>query len=132
MTGADMSNQGKSLRTLVLGASPKADRYSNKAVKCLKEHGHAVVPVNPVYREIEGLPVVNRLDEIEPGSIDTVTVYLSPPRSTPLEKEILGLRPRRVIFNPGAENPELEESLSQAGIEVVEGCTLVMLSTGSF
>ncbi len=132
MTGADTGNQGKSSKTAVLGASPKAERYSNMAIKRLKAHGHGVVPVNPAYGEIEGLQVAKRLDEIEPGSIDTVTVYISPPRSTPLKSEILRIRPRRVIFNPGTENPELEESLSEAGIEVVEGCTLVMLSTGSF
>lgn len=120
------------MRVAVLGASPKPDRYSNKAIRRLKDEGHSVVPINPAYEEIEGLPVAKGLEEIEPESIDTVTVYLGAPRSTPLQSQLLRLRPKRVIFNPGAENKPLEDALSKEGIETVEGCTLVMLSVGRF
>jgi predicted CoA-binding protein len=117
---------------VVLGASPKAERYSNKAVRELKSQGYAVIPVNPGHSEIEGLPAVSSLSMLEPGSVDSVTMYIGPKHSSALLEELLRLNPRRVIFNPGSENPELAETLSQNGIETIEACTLVMLSLGSF
>ena len=116
---------------VVLGASPKPERYSNKAVRLLLEHGHRVVPVHPTIAEIEGLEVKKSLDDIE-DQIDTITVYLSPAISTPLASQMLTLNPKRVIFNPGTENPELRERLTEHGIEVEEACTLVLLNTGQF
>ncbi len=116
---------------VVLGASPKPERYSNKAVRLLLEHGHRVIPVHPAITEIEHLPVVRALEHIE-GSVDTLTVYLSPERSASLQADILNLKPERVIFNPGTENPELKQALERDGIAVEEACTLVLLNTGQF
>jgi predicted CoA-binding protein len=65
-------------------------------------------------------------------NVDTVTLYLNPTRQEPYYDYILGLKPRRIIFNPGTENPELEMLASEAGIECMEACTLVMLSTGQY
>lgn len=115
----------------VLGASPKPERYSNKAIRLLQEYGHTVLPVNPAQKEIEGLPVIARLDDL-PAGVDTVTVYLSPAHSAPLLPGLLKLKPGRVIFNPGAENPALEKELEKAGIAVEEACTLVLLRTRQF
>lgn len=115
----------------VVGASPKPERYSNKAVRLLRDYGHAVLPVNPAQREIEGLPVTARIDEL-PRGIDTVTLYVGPEHSGDLLEPLLALKPRRVIFNPGAENPALEAGLRAAGIGVEEACTLVLLRTGQF
>jgi predicted CoA-binding protein len=115
----------------VLGASPKPERYSNKALRLLQEHGHRVIPVHPAIEEIEGLAVVESVDQID-VPIDTLTVYLSPAHSKPLESSILNLKPSRVIFNPGTENPELEKALEAKGIAVEEACTLVLLNTGQF
>jgi len=115
----------------VLGASPKPERYSNRAVRMLAEYGHRVIPVNPAQSRIEGLPVSRRLEDV-PGPVDTVTLYLSPDHSSPLLPGLLALKPRRVIFNPGAENPGLESALEMAGIEALEACTLVLLRTGQF
>ncbi len=115
----------------VLGASPKPERYSNKAIRLLREHGHRVLPVNPAQQEIEGLPVTARVQDLPPG-VDTVTMYVSPAHSDPLLPALLALKPRRVIFNPGAENPVLEKELQKAGIAVEEACTLVLLRTGQF
>lgn len=120
------------MKVAVLGASPKADRYSNKAIRKLKEHGHDVIPVNPAHSEIEGLPAAGDLAAIEPGTIHTVSVYVGAARSSSLGPAFLALHPKRVIFNPGAENLILQQSLTESGVEVVEGCTLVMLSTGTF
>jgi predicted CoA-binding protein len=115
----------------VLGASPKPERYSNKAVRLLLEHGHRVIPVHPAIEEIEQLPVVRALGHIE-DPVDTLTVYLSPAISTPLQADLLKLKPARVIFNPGTENPELKQALERDGIAVEEACTLVLLNTGQF
>ncbi len=120
------------MNVAVLGASPKRDRYSNQAVRLLVEHGHDVVPVHPAHRSIEGLPAVARLDDLAPGSVDTVTMYVGSGRSASLGPALIRLAPRRVIFNPGAENPALEARLEEAGIEAVDACTLVLLRTGQF
>ncbi|HET8705376.1 MAG TPA: CoA-binding protein [Pseudomonadales bacterium] len=117
--------------TAVLGASPKADRYSNKAIRMLREYGHEVIPVHPVIAEIDGLKVSASLKEIV-QPVDTLTLYVGPDRSEALSGEIVALHPRRVIMNPGAENEALKQRLEQAGIEVVEACTLVMLRTGQY
>ena len=115
----------------VLGASPKPERYSNKAIRMLREYGHTVIPVNPAQKEIEGLAVVPDVAAL-PGNVDTVTLYVSPAHSAALLPGLLSLHPKRVIFNPGAENPALAQGLAKAGIVVEEACTLVMLRTGQF
>lgn len=115
----------------VLGASAKPDRYSYMAVKMLAGQGHVVLPVHPTLGEIDGIRVFKRLADI-PLSVHTVTVYLAPERSTPLAGEILAARPRRVIFNPGAENEELARTLRGADIATLEACTLVLIRTGQF
>ena len=116
---------------VVLGASQKPDRYSNQAVRLLGNFDYRPIPVNPSFEEIEGLKCFPRLAEIG-EKVHTVTIYLRAARSTPLIDEILAANPQRIIMNPGAENEELAAAASGAGIEVVEGCTLVMLRTGLF
>jgi hypothetical protein len=115
----------------VIGASPKQDRYSNKAIRMLAEYHHTPIPVAPKYEEIEGKKVYQALREI-PEKIDTVTMYVSPARQAAIIQEIIQLRPRRVIFNPDTENKAAYGPLKQAGIEVVEACTLVLLKTNQY
>jgi predicted CoA-binding protein len=115
----------------VLGASRKPERYSHKAMKMLREYGHRPVPVNPAFDEILGEKCYPRVRDI-PDKIDTVTLYLGKGRSDMLIDEIVDLAPRRIIMNPGAENPDLAAKASERGIEVVEDCTLVMLRGGLF
>lgn len=118
-------------KVAVLGASPNPERYSNQAVRLLARYDYRPIPVNPAFEEIEGLPCFPNLAAIgEP--VHTITLYVGPARSTSLMEEILAAGPRRIIMNPGAENDALAEAASSAGIEVVEGCTLVMLRTGLF
>jgi predicted CoA-binding protein len=114
----------------VLGASNNPDRYSNMAVRRLREAGHRVIPVNPSLEEIEGLAVAKSLGEVK-DPVDTLTLYVGPQRSTPMIGDILRLAPKRVIFNPCTESPELAAALDQASIPHVEACTLVMLQTGA-
>jgi len=115
----------------ILGASPKPDRYAFKALELLHEYGHRTLPINPAFDEILGEKCYPKISDA-PGPIDTVTLYLGESRSTPLIPEIIGAKPRRIIMNPGAENRALSEKAEEAGIEVVEGCTLVLLRTGQF
>ena len=102
-------------RTIViLGASANPSRYSNMLLRRLQNReGYEAVPVNPAQAEIEGAPVHPSLDAVAAalGNPDILTLYVSPERSAALEPAILRLRPRKVIFNPGAENPPLEASL---------------------
>ena len=115
----------------VLGASPKPDRYAYQALQLLHKYGHRTLPINPAFDEILGERCYRRISDA-PGPIDTVTLYLRETRSNPLIDEIIGAKPRRIIMNPGAENSVLAAKAEEAGIEVVEGCTLVMLRTGQF
>ena len=115
----------------VLGASANPDRYSNMAVRRLREAGHHVIPVNPAHDTIEDLPVAQSLGDIA-DPVDTLTLYVGPQRLAPLTEEILRLAPKRVIFNPGTESKELAAALDQAGIPHLAACTLVLLQTGQF
>ncbi len=119
------------MNVAVLGASNKPERYSFKAVRMLGEKGHTPFPVHPALSEVDGLPVFPSLRAI-PAPVDTVTVYLSPHNQQPIADELLNSGARRFVFNPGTENPELADQLRQRGKEVVEACTLVLLTTGRF
>ena len=115
----------------ILGASPKPDRYAYKAFELLRDYGHRPIPINPAFQEILSEKCYPTISDA-PGPIDTVTLYLGEARSNPLIDEIIAAKPRRIIMNPGAENFALADKAEEAGIEVVEGCTLVMLRTGQF
>jgi len=119
------------MNVAVVGASNKTDRYSYKAVMMIRGKGHRPFPVHPVLRAIEDIPVFASLGLV-PVTLDVVTLYLGPANQARVAEEILLNRPRRVIFNPGAENPALTTRLQAAGIEAVNACTLVMLQTGQF
>ena len=121
----------KKERVVVVGASPKPERYSNRAVRLLIQHGHDVVPIHPAASSIEDLPTVARLKDLN-GHVDTVTLYVSAERSSAMEAPLVRLRPSRVIFNPGAENPALAAALNAQGIHTEEACTLVLLNTNQF
>jgi predicted CoA-binding protein len=116
---------------VVLGASDKLDRYSNKAQKLLIQHGHRVIPVHPEVAHIDGVAVKASLREIS-EQVDTVTMYVSPERSEKLAAELIALKPRRVIFNPGSESASLQKILQDNGIASEEACTLVLLNTNQF
>lgn len=115
----------------VIGASANPERYSNKAMKMLAEYGHTPVPVAPAADEIEGRKAWPALEAV-PEAVDTVTLYVGPARQGPVIDAILARPPRRVIFNPGTENPEACARLDAAGIAHEDACTLVLLRTGQF
>lgn len=126
-----MKSPKKPETVVVLGASDKRDRYSNQAVRLLREHGHHVIPVHPAQGEIEGLPAVPSLGVVT-GPVETVTVYVNPTILAGQTEALLALAPKRVILNPGTETPETEAALRASGIAVVHACTLVLLHTGQF
>ena len=126
-----MMQRDRAETVVVLGASPKPDRYAFRAMQMLREYGHRAVPVNPAFDEVLGERCYATVAEVPPP-IDTVTVYLGKARSDPLIEQIVAAQPRRVIMNPGAENDALAEKAEAAGVEVVQDCTLVMLQTGAF
>lgn len=115
----------------VIGASPLENRYSNKAIKMLSEYRHKPVPVAPKHKTIEGLKVYHSVDTI-PDKIDTATLYLGPKRQEGVIEQLIKLKPKRVIFNPGTENQETKSKLEAAGINTIEACTLVLLKTNQF
>ncbi|MCV6639040.1 CoA-binding protein [Candidatus Albibeggiatoa sp. nov. NOAA] len=120
-----------SYKVAVLGASPKADRYSNKAVKMLLEYGHEVLPIHPNIDKIHDQACYKNLAAID-QPIHTLTLYVGEERSNKMLDEIVGLQPQRIIMNPGTENDFLKKEAEKQGIEVVKGCTLVMLQTKQF
>lgn len=119
-----------SLTTLVLGASPRPDRYAYLAVMRLVGHDIPVVAVGLRKAMIGEVPIHT---EIPDGVVvHTVTLYLSARNQLSWTERLLALNPQRIIFNPGTEHPEFEAEARSKGIEVVRGCTLVMLSLGNY
>ncbi|MGN7820191.1 CoA-binding protein [Chitinophaga varians] len=116
--------------TVVLGASPNPERYSYLAVNRLTAHGHPVVAIGKRAATIGEVPVITDHPPLE--QVDTVTLYMNPILQKEYYDYILQLRPRRIIFNPGTENDELEELARQNNIVPQEACTLVLLSTGQY
>lgn len=123
-----MSTESK--KTLVLGASDNPDRYSCLAMSRLRSKGHPVVAIGR--KQVKAGDVDIETEKKEHAGVDTVTLYLSAAHQKEYYDYILSLHPKRIIFNPGAENPELEKLAKANGIEPMEACTLVLLSTGQY
>lgn len=117
-------------RTLIIGATPNSSRYAYLAAHKLTAHGHQIVNIGIKKGEVAGV-------EIEPKGkiytdIDTITLYIGLSHQPEYYNYIIKTKPKRVIFNPGTENPEFEAELERNGIEVEEACTLVLLSTNQY
>ncbi len=117
-------------KTLVIGASDNPERYSYMALHRLQQHGHPVVAIGRNAQTVLGVPVATTQEAFK--EIDTVTLYVSPAHQKEYYQYILGLHPQRIIFNPGAENEELLQLAKAKGIQTMEACTLVLLSTGQY
>ncbi|MBY0535966.1 MAG: CoA-binding protein [Chitinophagaceae bacterium] len=117
-------------KTLVIGASDNPERYSYKAMHLLKRHGHPIIGIGKKAVQVADTTVQTGLPEL--SDIDTVTLYVNPLHQEAYYNYILSMHPKRVIFNPGTENPEFEDRLEAAGIQAQEACTLVLLSTGQY
>lgn len=119
-----------SKKTLVMGASTDPGRYSYKAIKMLQRFGHPVVAVGKRQDELDGITIEK--EHIPFTDVDTVTLYLNPMNQKQYYDYIVGLKPERVIFNPGTENSELYSLLRENDIDIEVACTLVMLSTHQY
>ena len=126
-----MNKQNGAITVVVLGASPKPERYSNMAIKSLLEHGYKVIPITPSGITIHGLQSLKSLDEID-EPIDNLTMYINAERSSAIADSIIKLGAKRIIFNPGTENSELAQQCATAGSKTLPACTLVMLNTNQF
>ena len=117
-------------KTLILGASDNPRRYANLAAYRLVSYGHEIVNVGIKTGAVAGVEI-KPAGEIVPD-VDTITLYLGPQNQPQYYDYIIETKPKRIIFNPGTENPALEELAEQNGIEAIEACTLVMLATGQY
>ena len=117
-------------KTLVLGASDNPERYSYLAINRLLQNGHPVTGIGRKKTTVSGVEIGTEKKPI--SDIDTVTIYLSPANQQEYYDYIVSLKPKRIIFNPGAENAALEAIARTNNIEPVQACTLVLLSTGQF
>jgi predicted CoA-binding protein len=117
-------------KTLVMGASPNPSRYSNMAMKQLLDAGHNVYAVGSRPGTIYGLEI--HTSPVPFKDLDTVTLYINPLLQKQYYDYLISLKPARIIFNPGTENPELEKLANSAGIHCENACTLVLLSTDQY
>jgi predicted CoA-binding protein len=117
-------------KTVVLGASDNPARYSYLAVDKLNRYGHAVVAVGKKEGKVGNTAILSSPPDEK--DVDTVTLYLNPQNQQQYYDYILSLHPKRIIFNPGAENEELYRLAKENGIQPVEACTLVLLGTGQY
>ena len=119
------------MNVAVIGASDKPERFSYQALVLLKQKGHKVFPVHQRLKNIEGNVVYPSIKDV-PEPIDTISLYVAADISSSIASDILGVKPKRIIFNPGAENPALAQTAQAQGITTIDDCTLVMLRGGQF
>ena len=116
--------------TLVIGASENPERYSNKAIISLVKHGHRVYAIGARNGKVAGIPIFT--EKVDIPDLHTISIYLSAKNQEFYYDYFIAQKPKRIIFNPGAENKFLSELCSKNNIEVIKACTLVMLSIGAF
>lgn len=117
-------------KTIVVGASAKEDRYSNRAVRMLQKNKHDVIALGFENAMIGEIPI--ETDWKNYDAVDTVSLYLNPTRQEQYYDYIIGLKPKRIIFNPGTENETLQQLAIQNNIVPLEACTLVLLTIGQY
>jgi len=117
-------------KTLIIGATNNPDRYAYKAAMRLVENGHPIINIGIKTGEVAGQPIQTLSHIFQ--DIDTITLYIGPQLQSAYYDYILQTKPKRIIFNPGTENPELEALAESNGIPAIEACTLVLLATKQY
>lgn len=120
----------KNKKTLVLGATTKPERYAFRAINMLTQKGHTVLAIGQKTGEVAGVKIYTKAIPVK--NIDTVTLYLNPARQRDYYNYIIEAQPKRVVFNPGTENPEFYQLLELNNIKVEVACTLVLLATNQY
>ena len=119
-------------KTVIVGASPNPARYAYLAANMLREYDHEIVPLGIREGSAGGVPILDIRQRPAITDVDTVTLYIGIQHQPQLYDYILGLKPKRIIFNPGTENEEFEKMAEDQGIEAEEACTLVLLRSHQF
>ena len=119
-------------KTVIVGATTNQGRYAYLAAESLVEHNHEIVPIGIKSGTVFGKPILDIREKPAIPDVDTITLYIGPRHQPEWYDYLIGLKPKRIIFNPGTENPEFEKKAEQAGILTMEACTLVMLRTGQY
>ena len=120
----------KNKKTLVLGATTKPERAAFKAIGMLVERGHSVLALGQNMGEVAGINIKTKAIPLK--NIDTVTLYINPTRQKEYYNYIVDAKPKRVLFNPGTENPEFYQLLELNNIKVEVACTLVLLTLNKY
>ncbi len=119
-------------KTIVLGATTNAARYAYQAAWMLMKKKYEMVPVGIKTGAVFGIEILNLSEKPIIEEVDTITIYIGQKNQIEWHDYILSLKPKRIIFNPGAENSKLEMLAQKEGIETLNACTLVMLSVGNY
>lgn len=119
-------------KTVIIGATTNPGRYAYLAARMLKEYNHEIVPVGIKDGAVFGEEILDIFQKPDIKNVDTVTMYIGPQRQPEHMDYIIGLKPKRIIFNPGTENDEFIRRAEEKGIETLEACTLVMLRSNQF
>ncbi len=117
-------------KTLVLGASANPNRYSYLAIQQLIVNKQKIKAIGRKEGEVNGVKI-NTTKKIF-KDIHTITLYLNKINQVEFYDYILDLKPKRVLFNPGTENVELEIVLSENNISFERACTLVLLGIDEY
>ena len=119
-------------KTVIVGASPNEGRYAFLAARMLMEYDHEIVPLGIREGSVGGKAILDIRKEPAIDGVDTVTMYISPRHQPAYYDYLIGLRPRRIIFNPGTENAAFMKLAENNGIEPVQACTLVLLRSHQY
>ena len=119
-------------RTVIVGATTNEDRYAFMAAESLTSNKYEVIPIGIKKGTVFGKQILNIREKPEIKDVDTITLYIGPKHQPEWYDYLIGLKPKRIIFNPGTENPEFAKRVAESGIEAIEACTLVMLRTGQY
>ena len=119
-------------KTVIMGATPNQSRYAYLAAQMLTEYNHEIVPLGLRKGEVFGKEILDIRKKPTISDVDTVTVYVSPSNQRDWYEYIMSLNPRRIIFNPGAENDQFAKLAEEKGIEATYACTLVLLRSNQF
>ena len=119
-------------KTVIIGATPNESRYANLASNMLREYDHEIVPMGIKQGAVAGKEILDIRKKPALTGVDTVTLYIGPRHQPEWYDYILSLKPKRIIFNPGTENDELEQLAEKNGIEALQACTLVLLRSHQY